>query len=386
MELKELCKECLLYNEPIHKCPFCTIDFENEKSKQNAFRSLFSKKQDIQIRANTTLNINNHNIDIVRYKEEFSVTGNRVTCNRSRKWQKNCAGVWCKKNKDDPRATIDNMQACRKRNRKRGLNSFLSYGQNNDWQYFITMTFDPHKVDSSDQEKVKYAWKLFRQKMQYYYPDIKIICVIEYHADDNKLHFHGCLGGADISPALVRAVNMQPFRKDKKGCIITENNEPVRNKYYMQPLESNLGDSIYNFRKSVYDKGFCSIIPLTDRNNDLSAYDKIIFYLAKYMSKDKSAVPYCGKSYFATRNLKKGQKICLYMSDEEFNRYLSLQEEIQLKKEKEHYSSYVQHINIDQLFSSLREVYQPMDDDITCEDILQEVDNMLTEEDPIFME
>jgi len=31
MELKELCKECLLYCEKRHNCPFCDIDFSDRK-------------------------------------------------------------------------------------------------------------------------------------------------------------------------------------------------------------------------------------------------------------------------------------------------------------------------------------------------------------------
>ena len=58
MELKELCRECLLHNKNIHNCPFCDIDFDSEKSKINALRKI---RQNFRLAfANTTIRVNNN--------------------------------------------------------------------------------------------------------------------------------------------------------------------------------------------------------------------------------------------------------------------------------------------------------------------------------------
>lgn len=338
MELKELCRECLLHNKNIHNCPFCDIDFDSEKSKINALRKI---RQNFRLAfANTTIRVNNNNIELFRTKEDYSVCGNCSKGPRTRKWyfdEENCLR---KKNLEDERATIDNLNFCRKRNLKRALDCFLSYGQNNDWQYFITITFDPRKVDSTNQKSVKYAWQKFRQKLQYYYPDIMILTVIEYHEDSNKLHFHGAIGNALLGRVLARAVNMEQFRKNKDGTIKMKNGKLVPNEYYLKRLETSIGDPIYNFLPDLYDLGFCSVIPLIPRDN-LTSFDKVIFYLAKYMNKDKSAVPYCGKSYFHTHNLKKGTKKTIHLTDEQFDNLLAELDGIQQKKDNKNFSSYV---------------------------------------------
>ena len=338
MELKELCRECLLHNKNIHNCPFCDIDFDSEKSKINALRKI---RQNFRLAfANTTIRVNNNNIELFRTKEDYSVSGNCSKGPRTRKWyfdEENCLR---KKNLEDERATIDNLNFCRKRNLKRALDCFLSYGQNNDWQYFVTITFDPRKVDSTSQKSVKYAWQKFRQKLQYYYPCIKILTVIEYHEDSNKLHFHGAIGNVKLGRVLARAVNMEQYRKNKDGTIKMKKGKPVPNEYYMKRLETSIGDPIYNFLPELYDLGFCSVIPLTPRDN-LTTFDKVIFYLAKYMNKDKSAVPYCGKSYFHTHNLKKGTKKTIHLTDEQFDNLLAELDGIQQKKDNKNFSSYV---------------------------------------------
>lgn len=337
MELKELCKECLLYCEKRHNCPFCDIDFSDRKKIIQAMRVRKQKPST----ANLIIRKNKRNTEFFFVNQEFSMTGNTSSCSRKRKWYYD-NDVLRKVDKRDERATIQNLNNCRNHNRKRSLNAFLDYGQNNDWDYFFTITFDPQKVDSSNQDAVKYAWKKLRQKLQYYFPDIKILAVVEYHADNDKLHFHGAIGNTDISKLLIRAVNNQPYVRDKYGQVIKDKQgNPKYNKYYLQDLKTDLNDKIYNFRNSVYDLGFASIIPLVDRLQDLSSYDKVIYYLAKYMAKDKSAVPYCGKSYFHTHNLAQGKKEIKYMSYEDFYNFIQNEKDIIIKKVNDKFMSFV---------------------------------------------
>lgn len=361
-QLKELCKDCLLHGRNIQTTP----------------------------RANVVCNHNKRNTELLYFVDEFSTVGNRSTAPRQRLF---CYDpTYDAIRAVDPgnkKATISNLMRNRHKNQKRALNSFLGYGQNNDWQYFFTITFDPKKIDSSNQVSVKYAWKLFRQKIQYRYPDCQIMCVVEYHKDNNKLHFHGVIARANLNAVLCRAVNLQPFRKDKQGNVIMRNGQPVHNGLYLQPLLSNIGDKIYNFNSNFYTDGFCSVIPLTDRTNDLTVYEKVVFYLAKYMAKDKSAVPYNGKSFFCTRNLEKGKKECFYLSEEEFRELVAF-EGFTLKKSNSRFSSYISRTSRTEFVSKICRAWtRTMSDGLTCTDIINELDSILyydDELDPLFAE
>lgn len=387
IQLHELCKECLLHGKNIHHCPFCTVDFNNNSDIirrmriiRNNFKPAF---------ANIVMRVNKNNVELFRMKECFYTCGNKTAGPRPRKWYwDEIIEAYRKKNLNDPKATIDNMRSSRKKSIKRALDSFLSYGQNNDWRYFLTITFDPKKVNSADQSQVKYAWKKFRQKLQYYFPEIKILSVVEYHEDNEKLHFHGAIGNVDLSRVLVRAINNQPYKKNKQGEIIYRNGKPVKNQYYLDPLKTTLEDIIYNFRSNMYDLGFCSIIPLTPRDN-LTTFDKIIFYLAKYMNKDKSAVPYCGKSYFHTHNLDKGTKKVFHLSDEDLDKLLLELEDLKEKKNNDKFASYVTP-NTDSILEKMKAYYdipsvklkpgiRKIIDEIKSEETIEELD-------PIFLD
>ena len=389
MEYKELCKKCLLHQQKLYDCPFCSIDFKNQASVTCAFKGLYSKKHRFAT-ANMTVQINNNNLEVIKYNEEFSLQGNKSTAKRGRKWYYIEKDVLAKVDKEDPNTSETQFQLSKKKSRRRALNLFLNYGQNNDWQYFITMTFDPAKINSTSQQDIKYSWQKFRQKLQYYFPNIQIMAVVEYHADDNKLHFHGVIGNADLKRVLVRAINQQQFLKDKYGNIIYDKNGiPKENKYYLEPLITNLGDMVYNFYYKYYDDGFCSVIPLADKTNDMTVSDKIVFYLAKYMSKDKSAVPYNGKSFFRTYNLNKANKECIYMTDEDFTKFIE-HYKLQEKNKNDKFTSYVQRLDLAGIFDKAQDLFRPINTEIDIQDIYDKAktifETTIEELDPIFLE
>ncbi len=85
---------------------------------------------------------------------------------------------------------LDSLRRSVNRTREQLADLVLS----NDFEYFLTVTFDGKKVD-------RYNDKVTRKKMQYWlndlkklYKDIKYIAVAEYHKK-GALHFHCLLGG-----------------------------------------------------------------------------------------------------------------------------------------------------------------------------------------------
>ena len=318
------CKECVLHGKKIHNCDFCKFDLKNPSDVAKIMK-------DMRTTANTTIRENARNIELIFYSNDFSITGNTSDCNRSRKWRAIDEFSVEPKNLNDETATIKNLLHNIEKSRKRALDKFMDYGQNNTWLYFVTLTFAPKKVNREKQSDIKYCWKLFRQKMQYIFPDIQLLFVVEYHSDDKGLHFHGVIGNADLNNYIVRAINNQPYNKQTGKA----------NKYYLQPILTDLSDSVYNLKPNFYNYGFSTIIPLKDKLGDFSVYDRIIFYLNKYMTKDNSVTQYNCKRYFATRNLKLGNKINCNNNDDEITELIENGIDITLKKHNDKMTVYV---------------------------------------------
>ena len=92
------------------------------------------------------------------------------------------------------------------------------YARNNDFDYFVTLTFDPKKFDNFSIETVYHLTKMFLQKLRRYNSDLKYLLVPEYHADKKKIHLHGYIKG-DL--CLQKALD-----PSKNGEILTSWNLP----------------------------------------------------------------------------------------------------------------------------------------------------------------
>lgn len=68
------------------------------------------------------------------------------------------------------------------------------YARNNDFDYFVTLTFDTKKVDSSNQALVLSATQRYTRMLRQ--QGIKYLIVPEYHADGHKIHLHALIKGS----------------------------------------------------------------------------------------------------------------------------------------------------------------------------------------------
>lgn len=151
----------------------------------------------------------------------------------------------------------------------RTIDAIYKYALANQWQGFVTLTFNPELVDSSDYDlcslKVK-NW-LGNIKKRHCH-DLKYIIVPELHSDKIKYHFH----------ALFAEFNKMPLvdsgHKDNSGRVI------------------------YNLPMWTY--GF-STMTLIDNESS----DKAVSYIVKYISKDLCAALFGKKRYWVSRNLDK---------------------------------------------------------------------------------
>lgn len=149
---------------------------------------------------------------------------------------------------------------------RRSRSVINDYVHCNEFELFVTFTFDPRKVDRYDLDSVysKMQGWLFRKRLSS--PDFRYIIVPERHKD-GAIHFHALLGGYD--------------GKLIKTNVI-QNNKRVYN--------------IANFKL-----GFTNAQHLDDDRQ------KTIAYMCKYITKDMELV-HNRRRYWCSKNLQKPVK------------------------------------------------------------------------------
>lgn len=87
----------------------------------------------------------------------------------------------------------------------RTKNIIYDLSKSNDWDWFITLTFDPKRFNSSDYDVVVSLLKKFIDKIRKRCsPDLVYMIVPELHKDQKKFHFHGLfakVGSLDFTPS-----------------------------------------------------------------------------------------------------------------------------------------------------------------------------------------
>lgn len=189
--------------------------------------------------------------------------------------------------------TIDKLQHTLKSSRKRALDNIFGYALCNEWQYFITLTFNPSIVDREDDNDIIYHWTLFRQKLQYYYAEVKILAIPERHPTSGKLHLHCLVGNCNLDKYLSRAINSHTNKQ----------------------IYSN-GRVVFNLE--LFDFGFSTVVKID--SNPL----KVANYLSKYVVKDFGNIGYNKKAFYNTRNLNFKNKEYAYMGFKSFMDFKNL--------------------------------------------------------------
>ena len=130
----------------------------------------------------------------------------------------------------------------------RSKNNLYRIARSNDWDYFITITFDREQTDSSDyREVVKKITKWLNNMQQRGSAKMKYLIVPEFHKDGIHYHFHGLLANCDN-------LNLVD-----SGHI------------------DKMGEKIYNISNWKY--GFTTAVKIKDNG-------KVTSYIGKYITKD----------------------------------------------------------------------------------------------------
>lgn len=159
---------------------------------------------------------------------------------------------------------------------------------NSDLKYFVTLTFDPQKVDSLDPAAVEQkltSW--LKNNVQR--KDLKYVLTSEYHESSNRIHFHGMINDVlDFVDSGTRKV--AGYSKPVK---LTKINRWLREG---RITEDCIQSVVYNLPDWKY--GFSTVFELEKSELNVAAY------ITKYISKDiQGKNKIFGKRYWTSRNL-----------------------------------------------------------------------------------
>lgn len=166
----------------------------------------------------------------------------------------------------------------------RSLNSVYQIARANIWDYFVTITFNPDIVDSTDYSAVTHILSGWLNAVKHTYaPDMKYLFVPELHTDGRKYHFHGLISQVGNLPLV------DSGRATKEGNVI------------------------YNIAN--YRFGFTTATRVGD-----SA--KACGYLVKYLTKELSCSTPGKKRYWCSKNVCRPVVKEFNFNDEEFKQIL----------------------------------------------------------------
>lgn len=189
-----------------------------------------------------------------------------------------------KRNKEGSSArTQKQIDASREKSMNRTKNKIYEIARSNRWEYFITFTFNPQKINSKNYDYVVqtvHDW--IKRIKKAYAPDLYYILVPELHADGKKWHFHGLFG------------NTGNIRFVDSGHKSGE-------------------DIIYNIPDFPY--GFSTATKVKDSN-------KVSAYITKYITKDLCAVTENRKRYWVSTNINRPAPVGYCMPQDEISRFM----------------------------------------------------------------
>lgn len=160
----------------------------------------------------------------------------------------------------------------------RTINQIYMLSRANRWDYFITLTIDLQKLDSTDFNLISQKLNIWTNNLKKRYaPDLKYIIVPELHKDKRKWHFHG----------LFANIGKMPLDFSGKVCI---------GKYIYDYVQKPFATKIYNI--PLWKYGFSTATVIRDPSRASS-------YITKYVTKDLCRVLPNQHRYLASQNVDK---------------------------------------------------------------------------------
>ena len=220
----------------------------------------------------------NYNCKIIEYENSYHIEFYDVSIKRTEDSKheiltddNSIDHIYTDKNND---RSVKQIEHCLNVSKNRSKRNLYRIARSNTWDWFITLTFDQKKTDSSDYDLVVSKLKNYLQnKRKRGCPDLKYLIVPEFHKDGKHYHFHGLLSG----------VNDFEFKDSGHKDF--------------------LGETIYNITNWSKNLGHTTATRIKDNA-------RVTSYIGKYITKDMMNKLKYKRRYYASENC--------YVSPEEF--------------------------------------------------------------------
>lgn len=153
----------------------------------------------------------------------------------------------------------------------RTVQNIYNLSRSNVWDYFVTFTFNPKRVDrESYDDCLASVRRIIDFYRKFYCPEMKYLLVPEYHKDGKSIHFHGLFANCADLPLVIAT--------GKDG----------------QPLVDSKGRYIYNAPDYIY--GFSTLTKVFDNF-------AVCSYMTKYITKELMIDTYGRNRYICSKNI-----------------------------------------------------------------------------------
>ena len=160
------------------------------------------------------------------------------------------------------------------RSMNRSKNNLMDILKSNDFNFFVTLTFDKNKIDRLDDNKTRKEFAKFVKDLRKDFNNMIYVAVPEYHKKGG-LHFHLLLG--KVTAEELGLVDSGKFVKSGR-CK---------------------GQTIFNVTK--WQSGFSTATKVLDTN-------AVKYYLSKYLTKGKVDPRFFGKKrFYVSQNIERPQ-------------------------------------------------------------------------------
>lgn len=163
--------------------------------------------------------------------------------------------------------------------KSRAVQKVYDLGKSNNWEWFITLTFNPEKVDSLNYLETSTKMSKWINNIKRICPNMKYIGVPELHNESKRYHYHFLMSNVD-------------------NLTFSDSGKVAIGKYTVDKISANgKGNTIFNLED--YKFGWTTATKVKDSN-------KSVGYLCKYITKEMTeSVPKGKKKYWSSRNLDK---------------------------------------------------------------------------------
>lgn len=160
----------------------------------------------------------------------------------------------------------------------RTVNQIYALSRSNQWDYFITLTFNPDLINNSDYKLISEKLNIWTNNLKKRYaPNLKYLFVPELHKDKSKWHFHG----------LFSDIGFMPLEFSGKVCV---------GKYVYDYVRKPYATKIFNL--PLWKYGFSTATKVRDSGKASS-------YITKYITKDISRVLQNQHRFLSSQNVQR---------------------------------------------------------------------------------